>query len=39
MGGLGSSSSLKMGGGLSERPLTRKTGDFGAKNNKEMFIF
>ena len=23
--------------GLSERPLTGKTGDFGAKNNKETF--
>ena len=25
--------------GLSERPLTGKTGDFGAENNKETFIF
>ena len=25
--------------GLSERPLTGKTGDFGAKNNKETYIF
>ena len=24
--------------GLSERPLTGKTGDFGAKNNKETYI-
>ena len=26
------------GGGLSERPLTGKTGEFGAKNNKETYI-
>ena len=25
--------------GLSERPLKGKTGDFGAKNNKETYIF
>ena len=30
-----------MGGGgwLSERPFTERTGDFGTKNNKEMYIF
>ena len=39
MGGLGSGPSLKMeGGGLSERPLTGKTGDFGTKNNKETHL-
>ena len=38
MGGLGSGPSLK-NEGLSERPLTGKTGDFGAKNNKETYIF
>ena len=25
-------------GGLSERPLTEKRGDFGTKNNKETYI-
>ena len=40
MGGLGNGPARKMGGGyLSERPLTGKTGDFGAKNNKETFFF
>ena len=38
-GGLDSGPSLKMGGGgLSERPLTGRTGDSGAKNNKETFF-
>ena len=42
MGGLGSGPALKMGvgvGWLSERPPTGKTGDFGAKKNKETFFF
>ena len=30
---------LTENGGLSERPLAGKTGDFGAKNNKETYIF
>ena len=38
MGDLGSGPSLKMGGGLSGRPLTGKIANFGAKNNKEIFF-
>ena len=26
-------------GGLREKPLTENEGDFGTKNNKEMYIF
>ena len=30
---------LTVNGGLSERSLTEKTGDFGAKDNKETYMF
>ena len=38
-GGLREQPLTEMGGGLSERPLMGKTGDFGARNNKETVFF